>query len=128
MSVSVLVVDDEPMTRDLLRMMLEHARFNVLEAEDGLEALEKVKQHRPDLIVLDVMMPNMDGLTVCRILRGQEATAELPIVMLSAKISPEDIEAGLRAGATSYLTKPVSRKDLIQHLEDVLSNVSTAQT
>lgn len=122
----MLVVDDEPMTRDLLRLMLEHANFAVVEAKDGVEALELVKQSLPDLVILDVMMPGIDGLTVCKKMRSDEATADLPIIMLSARTQPEAIEAGLRAGATMYLTKPVSRKELIQHMHEVLNQVASS--
>jgi DNA-binding response OmpR family regulator len=106
--------------------MLEHANFAVVEAKDGVEALELVKQSLPDLVILDVMMPGIDGLTVCQRLRSDEATADLPIIMLSARTQPDAIEAGLRAGATMYLTKPVSRKELIQHMHEVLNQVASS--
>lgn len=116
----VLVVDDEPMTRDLLRMMLRPAGFEIFEAEDGLDALEKVKKRKPDVIILDVMMPNLDGIGMCAILRQQEETAHIPVLMLSAKTHLNAVEEGMRAGATKYLSKPVSRKELIQHINEVL--------
>ncbi len=123
MAWSVLVVDDEPMTRTLLQLMLAPADYEVFEAGDGFEALEKIEQHIPDIMVLDVMMPNMDGLTLCRILREQEATATTPIILLSAKTTPEAIQEGLFAGANRYLTKPVSRKDLLVSLAELLATV-----
>jgi CheY-like chemotaxis protein len=121
---SVLVVDDEPMTRTLLQLMLAPADYEVYEAGDGFEALDKIGQHLPDIMVLDVMMPNMDGLALCRILREQEETANIPIILLSAKTTPEAIQEGLYAGANRYLTKPVSRKDLLESLAELLSVVS----
>lgn len=121
MNWSVLVVDDEPMTRDLLRMMLRPAGFEVFEAEDGLDALKKIKKCRPDIVVLDVMMPNLDGISTCQALREDPATATLPVIMLSAKTHFNAVEEGMRAGATKYLSKPVSRKDLIQHITEILT-------
>ncbi len=121
---SVLVVDDEPMTRTLLQLMLAPADYEVLEAGDGFEALEMVGEYKPDILVLDVMMPNMDGITLCRKLRSQKDTVNIPIILLSAKTNPEAIQEGLGAGANRYLTKPVSRKDLLESLAEILSSVS----
>jgi len=117
---SVLIVDDEPMARTLLRLMLVRAGFHVSEAEDGFDALEKVRKSQPDVVLLDVMMPGMDGFTVCEKLRNETATAELPIIMLSAKTDLDSINKGLRAGATIYLTKPISPEELTQHVKDAL--------
>lgn len=116
----VLIVDDEPMARTLLRLMLVRAGFNVSEAEDGFDALEKVQTSQPDIILLDVMMPGMDGFSVCEELRQRKETATLPIIMLSAKTDLDSINKGLRVGATKYLTKPISPEDLTRHVKDVL--------
>ena len=121
MTQSVLVVDDEPMARTLLRLMLVRAGFNVSEAEDGFDALDKVKINPPDVILLDVMMPGMDGFKVCETLRKDEETTSLPIIMLSAKTDLDSINKGLRAGATKYLTKPISPEDLTHHVRDTLN-------
>lgn len=120
MTQSVLIVDDEPMARTLLRLMLVRAGFNVSEAEDGFDALEKVEASQPDIILLDVMMPGMDGFSVCEALRQREETATLPIIMLSAKTDLDSINKGLRVGATKYLTKPISPEELSRHVNDVL--------
>lgn len=122
MSQSVLIVDDEPMARTLLRLMLVRAGFDVAEAENGFDALEKVEGKTPDLILLDVMMPGMDGFTVCQKVRARHDTAELPIIMLSAKTDIDSINRGLSAGATKYLTKPISPEELTKHVRDALSN------
>lgn len=119
---SVLIVDDESMARTLLRLMLVRAGFNVSEAEDGYDALEKIRKNRPDIILLDVMMPGMDGFAVCEKLRGNPETLSLPIIMLSAKTDLDSINKGLRAGATVYLTKPISPEDLTRHVREVLEN------
>ncbi|MBE7530797.1 MAG: response regulator [Chloroflexi bacterium] len=122
MTQSVLVVDDEPMARTLLRLMLIRAGFNVTEAEDGFDALDKVRKNRPDVILLDVMMPGMDGFAVCERLRNDLDTATLPIIMLSAKTDLGSINRGLRVGATVYLTKPISPEDLTRHVREALEN------
>jgi CheY-like chemotaxis protein len=119
---SVLVVDDEPVTRNMLRMILSYAGHTIYEAEDGLDALEKIEQYFPDLVILDLMMPNMDGIDVCKHVRQNEAFQDLPIIMLSARTHPGDIEAGLAAGATIYLTKPISRKKLLVQVDDLLGD------
>ena len=123
MNPSVLIVDDEPMTRNLLRLMLERAGFDIWEAEDGLIALATIAERMPDMVLLDVMMPNMDGLTVCETLRSKVETAALPIVLLSARTNPEAVELGLQAGADRYLGKPVGREELIQTIREVLENI-----
>lgn len=125
MNSSVLVVVDEPLFQNLLRLMLEPIGFRVSGAKDGLDALEKVRRNRPDVVILDVMMPDMDGIDVCKRLRGDAATSDLPIIMLSVRTHPSVIKEGLRAGATRYMIKPMSRGDLVANLRDVLSNAST---
>lgn len=114
------------MTRNLLRLMLERAGFTILEAEDGLKALDVVADDTPDVLLLDVMMPNMDGITVCETLRAQTETAVLPIILLSARTSPEAVRVGMEAGATKYLGKPVSREELIRTIREVLHSQPSA--
>lgn len=123
---SVLIVDDEPMARTLLRLMLVRAGFNVSEAANGYDALDKVKMSCPDVVLLDVMMPGMDGFAVCESIRKQEDMVDLPIIMLSAKTDLESINKGLRAGATKYLTKPISPEDLTEHVQDALDGTIIA--
>jgi CheY-like chemotaxis protein len=127
MSWSVLIVDDEPLTQDLLRLMLEPAGFRVTGAEHGLEALKKVQELKPDIMILDVMMPHMDGITVCKKIRSNPETADLPIVMLSGKTHLNAVEEGLQAGANRYLPKPMSRSDLIQNLREVLAETAVVR-
>lgn len=117
---SVLVVDDEPLTRNLLRLMLEPAGYQVWGAADGFEALEKIKELHPDIMILDLMMPMMDGLSVCRQIRNDEVGRQLPIIMLSGKAHQEAVQEGLAAGATRYLAKPMSRTSLLQELKELL--------
>jgi len=119
----ILVVDDDPNLRVLLRQMLALRGFDVVEAEDGLDALTMVEEAEPDLVVLDVMMPDVDGITVCKQLRCQPKTAKLPIIMLSGKVSSEAVEEGLQAGADRYLRKPIPLADLIANIWEVLPNI-----
>lgn len=119
MSLKVLVVDDEEMTRNLLRLMLSRSSYTVIEAGGGYEALEMVAAHQPDLVILDLMMPDLDGFSVCERLRQQPALDNMPIFILSARADHETIARGLELGATKYLTKPVGYKDLLAHIQDV---------
>lgn len=109
------------MARTMLRLILVRAGFEVREAKDGREALAEIDRQRPHLIILDIMMPGIDGFEVCELLRQTEETADLPIVMLSAKADSASIAKGLRVGATSYLTKPVRPDDLVYHVRQALS-------
>lgn len=108
----VLVVDDEPRNRELLRDVLEAHGFEVSEAADGMEALALVDATTPDVVLLDVAMPGMDGLTVCRRLKEQPATAAIPVIMVTAHADRRDRLDGIRAGANDYVTKPVDVTDL----------------
>jgi DNA-binding response OmpR family regulator len=129
LSRSVLVVDDETMARTLLRLMLVRAGFEVSEAEDGYDALNKVRANPPDVVILDVMMPGIDGFAVCESIRGDESMNHMPIIMLSAKTDPDSVNRGIRVGANKYLTKPVSADDLTRHVRDALgeNNVGPAE-
>ena len=126
MNPRVLIVDDEPMTRNLLRLMLERAGFEISEAEDGLKALMILAEELPDVLLLDVMMPNLDGLTVCTKLREQPETSLLPIILLSARTGSEAVKLGMAAGATRYLGKPISRDQLIHTIREVLQNIPSS--
>jgi len=117
---SVLVVDDEPMARTMLRLILVRAGFEVREAEDGNTALSEVDRSLPDLMILDIMMPGIDGFEVCKRLRAAEITNSLPIIMLSAKTDSESVKRGLKLGADKYLTKPVGPDELTRHVREVL--------
>lgn len=120
MNHSVLIVDDDVEMRLLLRTVLVRKGFTVAGAGSGEEALKQIEEDRPDVVVLDVMMPGISGLEVCRALREAETTADLPVIMLSARTSLDAIADGLAAGATEYLTKPISSKELAQVICEVL--------
>jgi len=116
----ILVVDDDHKIVDIVRLYLEKDGYRVLVAYDGLEALELARQKRPDLIVLDLMLPGMDGLDVCRILRTE---SEVPIIMLTARTTEEDKLVGLELGADDYVTKPFSPRELVARVRTVLRRV-----
>ena len=118
---SVLLVDDEPNLRELLRHILELGGSEVVEAEDGLDALEKLKTFVPDIIVLDVMMPNLDGVSLCKMLRADATYADLPILMVSGKTQYTAVQEGLAAGANRYLCKPITVDELIQNVQELLA-------
>ena len=120
MTHTVLIVDDEPMTRKLLRLMLTRANYQVFEASDGYEALEAVTTHGPDAVLLDVMMPGMNGYIVCTHLRSQKRTADLPIIMLSARGDSEGIQQAMAVGASLFMTKPITPTDLLTQLQKLL--------
>ncbi|MBT3375037.1 MAG: response regulator, partial [Lentisphaerae bacterium] len=109
----VLVVDDEPDNRELLRTLLEMKGHTVFDAGNGAEALDMVKDALPDVILLDVMMPEMDGYEVCRRLKGDPETAPVPIIMVTALAGRSDRLEGIDAGANDFLTKPVGAQDVI---------------
>ncbi len=116
----ILVVDDEPDVVELVVFNLKAAGFVVVTAEDGREALQTTKTARPDLIVLDVMLPELDGLEVCKLLRRDAATAAVPIIMLTAKAEEVDRVLGLELGADDYLTKPFSPRELVLRVKGLL--------
>ena len=115
----ILVVDDEPDAIELIRFNLKASGYEVLTAEDGEEALAKARKFSPDMILLDVMLPEIDGLEVCKILRRDPATASLPIIMLTAKASEIDRVLGLEFGADDYVTKPFSPRELMLRVRNL---------
>ena len=109
----VLIVDDDPLVRSLLHAVLEDANFSIAEAADGLEALNMVDQDVPDVVILDVMMPGLNGYEVCRAMRADERLLGTRIVMLTARDTAFDREEGASAGADAFFAKPFSPLDLI---------------
>jgi two-component system alkaline phosphatase synthesis response regulator PhoP len=120
MNRTILVVDDEPRIVELARDYLEHAGFAVLTAADGPSALATARDKGPDLVVLDLGLPGLDGLDVTRQLRQSQSTAALPIVMLTARDDELDKLLGLELGADDYLTKPFSPRELVARVKAVL--------
>ena len=116
----ILVVDDEQDMVFGLRMMLEANGFNVLAAFDGQEALDKARMGNPDLIVLDLMMPKLDGYKVCRLLKFDEKYKKIPIIMLTARTSDAEQKMGFEVGADAYLTKPFEQQVLMSKIKELL--------
>jgi DNA-binding response OmpR family regulator len=125
MSVRVLVVEDDPTVSEVVRTYLEHAGIEVEHAADGVTALALATRTRPDLVVLDLMLPGLPGLDVCRRLR--EARPDLPVVMLTALGEESDRVVGLETGADDYLVKPFSPRELVLRVQSVLRRSGTVQ-
>ena len=117
MSNTVLIIEDDPHTTELVRLYLSHDGHRVLSAATGPEGLAQARESAPDLIVLDLMLPGLDGLEVCRELRAE---SDVPIVMLTARVEEEDLLAGLGFGADDYLTKPFRPRELAARVKAVL--------
>lgn len=120
MSQQILIVEDEADIRELLRFNLEREGFSVLEAADGNEGLKLARQHMPDLMLLDVMLPGFDGFEVCRRLGAQSETANIPVLMLTARGEEMDRVVGLSLGADDYVVKPFSVRELMLRIQAVL--------
>jgi len=120
MKQSVLIVEDEQDVADLVRYNLGRAGFQVQVAADGASGLEMVKMERPDCMVLDLMLPGMSGVEVCRRIRRSPEISSLPVIMLTARGEPEDRVKGLQSGADDYVTKPFSPKELVLRVQAVL--------
>ncbi len=123
---TILVVDDEPDLVEVVRYNLEGRGFRVVTAATGEEALRAVRRHRPDLVVLDVMLPDRFGTEVCRTLRAEPRTRELPILFLSARTEEVDRVVGLELGADDYVTKPFSPRELVLRVEAILRRTAAA--
>lgn len=120
MAKKVLIVDDDLESVKLVGLMLEQHGYKIAAAQMGAQALEKAETENPDLVILDIMMPDMDGYEVCRRLRANPATVDLPIIMFTAKTRVDDKVAGFQAGADDYLTKPIHPNELVSRVEAVL--------
>lgn len=116
----ILVVDDEIYIVHILEFSLSMEGYEVLTAFNGEEALEKIESENPDLMVLDIMMPKLDGYEVCRRVRKDERFAHLPIILLSAKGRTVDQEMGMKVGADAYMTKPFRPRNLLDKIEELL--------
>lgn len=123
MTRKILVVDDEAVLLDTISYNLEQSGYQVIRAGDGPGALDAARRDTPDLVVLDIMLPGMDGLEVCRQLRRDHATATVPIIMLTAKADEIDKVVGLEVGADDYMTKPFGRRELLARVRALLRRV-----
>ncbi len=124
----ILVVDDEPDLLELIEVNLKGAGFDVLTASNGNDGLRMARQMTPELIVLDVMLPEMGGLEVCKNLRSDPATSAIPILMLTARATEIDRVLGLELGADDYVTKPFSTRELVLRVKNLLRRKVTSET
>jgi DNA-binding response OmpR family regulator len=122
---TILVIDDEPDLVELVQVNLEKDGYQVIVAQDGKSGLEIALKHVPDLVVLDVMMPGIDGLEVCRQLRADSRTKSIPMIMLTAKAGEADRVVGLELGADDYVTKPFSPRELAARVKALLRRTTT---
>ncbi len=116
----ILIVDDEAGLRELVRINLEHEGFDVFQAENGAQSLTAVQEHQPDMVIMDVMMPEMDGWEACRKLRE---FSTVPVLMLTARVQSQDIVTGLDSGADDYLVKPFNMDELMARVRALLRRV-----
>lgn len=121
----ILIADDEAQIREILRIYFEKEGFEVIEAEDGAAAILKVQSEKPDILLLDIMMPVLDGIEVCKQVRKM---TDLPIIMVTAKDEDDDRIAGLEIGADDYITKPFSMEELVFRVEAILRRVRGKKT
>lgn len=120
MSKRILAVDDEPHILKLVSFSLKARGFDVIEASDGLSAIEMAEHEQPDLVLMDVMMPALDGYEACRRIKANPKTAHIPVVMLTAKTQVAEHKTGLDAGALDYICKPFTPKDLVAQVNGFL--------
>ena len=117
----ILIVEDDPGVLRATSFILEKEGYQIITAQDGLEGLKKAKEDNPDLLILDVMLPGIDGFEICHSLRSEPQTADMPILMFSAKGQESDKATGLKMGADDYITKPVDREVLIERVASWLT-------
>jgi DNA-binding response OmpR family regulator len=117
---TVLVVDDDPVIQKLLQVNFEMEGYKVVTASDGEEGLATARRLQPDCMLLDIMMPKMNGLEVATALKGDDATKKIPIILLSAKAQSFDVQAGLDAGADDYITKPFDPLELLERVAKIV--------
>jgi DNA-binding response OmpR family regulator len=116
----VLVVDDDEDVRDLVTFKLQMAGYRTVTAADGCTALTLIGEERPDLVVMDIAMPGMDGLSVCYRMHADPATAEIPVIMLSGMVSETDVDLAFVSGAEEYMPKPVNTSELVRRVSWLL--------
>ncbi len=117
---SILVIEDEKNIQELVKYNLEQEGFSVQHASRGDTGLEQARKSKPDLIILDLMLPGLDGIEICKILKQNEKTSAIPIIMLTAKAQESDRIVGLELGADDYVTKPFSPRELVARVKAVL--------
>ncbi|MGD1118683.1 MAG: response regulator [Dehalococcoidales bacterium] len=120
MAKKILVIEDDPATSRLVDYSLRHAGYEVITSSNGLEGIRKARTESPDIVILDVMLPGLDGFEICHRLRAEKDTAKLPILMFSAKAQEIDKETGIKVGADDYLTKPSPPSEIVSRVQKLL--------
>ena len=128
MGKKILIIEDDPIATRLTEYILKKRGYQVLTAPNGLEGLQMAQNERPDLIILNVMLPGIDGLEVCHRLRAESKTAQTPVLMLSGKAQQADIANGLKIGADDYLTKPAAPSEIVSRVESLLKRKVSANS
>ena len=126
MSKKVLIVDDNQDAIHILTAVLKRGGYLVSVAKNGVEAIEKIRQERPALILLDIMMPRMDGFEVCQEIKGSEETSNIPVLMITARKDPESRKRGLEVGASEYLVKPIHPAEVLRKVQEYLGDDRTS--
>jgi len=121
MAETVLIVDDDPVVRRMLELGFQSEGFDVVTAADGIEGLEAMRSRKPHAVILDIMMPKLDGLKVMHEVISDDELRGLPVILLSAKATSLDVELGLKAGAADYVTKPCDPIDLVERVRSMLA-------
>ena len=116
----VLLVDDSSTTLMLERLILSHSPYDIITAKDGVEAVEKARVERPDLIVMDLVMPRMGGIEACRQIREHDVTRDIPVVIVTTRGEPHNREAGFASGCSDFVTKPLNSVELLSKLRNFL--------
>lgn len=117
----ILLVEDEPNMMELLKYRLEEKGYTIITASDGYAALNQVRTAKPDLVILDLMLPKIDGYTICRLLKFNDELRTIPVIILSARATEEDIRRGLSLGADAYVTKPYEPEELLKKIAELLN-------
>ncbi len=120
MAKRILIVDDEAQLVEMVKMRLEAAGYEVISAYDGQEGFDKAKKDKPDLIILDLMLPKMDGYKVCGLLKNDARYSKIPVIMFTARVQEEDVRLGKDLGAEEYVTKPFDPKILLSKIKELL--------
>lgn len=128
MNKKILVIEDDPIALRFARYTLAQEGYQIITAPNGLEGLRKAQSENPDLIILDVMLPGIDGFEICHRLRAEAGTARIPVLMLTAKAQEADRQTGLKVGADDYLTKPVLPSEIVSRVQALLALSDYAST
>jgi DNA-binding response OmpR family regulator len=118
----ILLVEDEITIATLMKLRLEEAGYEVITASDGFLAISFARSKKPDLILLDLMLPKLDGFTVCKLIKSSDTTKNIPIIAVTARVSPQDMERGFEVGCDAYLTKPTDFPTLLNKISELLKN------